>query len=214
MPPKWRVHFAKTQLTADTAGVVFITAFSGLWAPYWRGDVQGTICLSLVYLANLVGITGYTTKSHICRAILESIAFQTKAILDAMLKDSGHKFAELNVSLPITLIQVDGGLSQSQTMMQIQSDILAIPLYRPKMTEITALGAAIAAGIATGVWRDLSEMETALGEVHEEDVFEGRLSDEEREKKWEMWEWGVERSFGWLRDDLESVQNVDESQMD
>jgi len=131
-----------------------------------------------------------------------------------MLKDSGHKFAELNVSLPITLIQVDGGLSQSQTMMQIQSDILAIPLYRPKMTEITALGAAIAAGIATGVWRDLSEMETALGEVHEEDVFEGRLSDEEREKKWEMWEWGVERSFGWLRDDLESVQNVDESQMD
>ena len=131
-----------------------------------------------------------------------------------MLKDSGHKFAELNVSLPITLIQVDGGLSRSQTMMQIQSDILAIPLYRPKMTEITALGAAIAAGIATGVWRDLSEMETALGEVHEEDVFEGRLSDEEREKKWEMWEWGVERSFGWLRDDLESVQNVDESQMD
>jgi glycerol kinase len=96
-------------------------------------------------------------------------------------------------------------------MMQIQSDVLTIPLHRPKLTEVTALGAAIAAGIATKVWRDFDEMEAALGEVHEEDVFEGQLSDKDRQQKWELWEWGVKRSFGWLRDDLENVQNVDES---
>jgi|SRR5579862_6585540 len=107
------------------------------------------------------------------------------------------------------LIQVDGGLSQSQAMMQIQSDVLTIPLHRPRMTEVTALGAAIAAGMATGVWKDLEAMEAALGEVHEEDVFEGRLSDEERKKKWELWEWGVERSLGWIKEGLESVQTIE-----
>ena len=84
--------------------------------------------------------------------------------------------------------------------MQIQSDVLTIPLHRPEMREVTALGAAIAAGIATGVWKDLEAMETTFGEVHREDVFTGKLSEEERQKKWELWEWGVERSLGWIKD--------------
>ena len=91
-------------------------------------------------------------------------------------------------------------------MMQIQSDVLTISLHRPEMTEITALGAAIAAGLATKVWKNLDDMERMFGEVHKEDVFNGRLSDEERGKKWELWEWGVERSLGWIKEGLEDLQ--------
>jgi len=94
-------------------------------------------------------------------------------------------------------------------MMQVQADALTIPLHRPKMTEITALGAAIAAGLATGLWKDVGEMVTVLGEVHEEDVFEGKLSEKERQKKWELWEWGVERSLGWVKEDLKETQAID-----
>ena len=89
-------------------------------------------------------------------------------------------------------------------MMQIQSDVLKISLCRPEMTEITALGAAIAAGLATDVWKDLEEMQKAFGTVHKEDVFTGKLSEEEKEKKWELWEWGVERSLGWIKEGLEN----------
>lgn len=174
-------------------------------------------------LIRIVGITGYTTKHHICRAILESIAFQTRAILEAMLKDSGHELKQLNVppfpsvtleqfpaaSMVLTRLQVDGGLCQSEAMMQVQADVLTISLHRPAMTEVTALGAAIAAGLATGVWKDIKAMEEALGEEHLEDVFSGRVSEEERRRKWELWEWGVERSLGWVREGLEDVQTVD-----
>jgi glycerol kinase len=145
-----------------------------------------------------VGITGYTTKSHICRAILESIAFQTKAVLEAMRKDSGHSLKQL---------AVDGGLSQSQEMMQIQADALTISIHRPEMTEITALGAAMAAGLATGVWKDIKSMEAAFAEHHREDRFEGMLDDKARAKKWELWEWGVEKSFGWVKEELQEVQD-------
>jgi glycerol kinase len=90
--------------------------------------------------------------------------------------------------------------------MQIQSDLLTISVHRPGMTEVTALGAAIAAGLATGVWDDLEAMQSAFGEVHQEDVFTGKLSEEERQKKWELWERGVERSLGWIKEGLEDVQ--------
>ena len=93
--------------------------------------------------------------------------------------------------------------------MQVQSDVLTISLHRPSMTEVTALGAAIAAGLATGVWKDIKDMEAALGEEHQEHVFSGRLSEDERRKKWELWEWGVERSLGWVKEGLEDVQIVD-----
>ncbi len=94
-------------------------------------------------------------------------------------------------------------------MMQVQADVLTISIHRPELTEITALGAAIAAGLATGVWKDMNEMKRALGEEHKEDVFSGRLREEERRKKWELWEWGVERSLGWVKAGLEDVKTVD-----
>jgi glycerol kinase len=90
-------------------------------------------------------------------------------------------------------------------MMQIQSDVLTISVHRPEMTEITAFGAAIAAGLATNVWSDLDHVQKTFGEVHEEDVFNGRLTEEERQKKWELWEWGVERSLGWVKEKLEDA---------
>jgi glycerol kinase len=84
-------------------------------------------------------------------------------------------------------------------MMQIQSDILAIPINRPKITEVTALGAAIAAGIGSGVWKDLDEMQESLENHHEQDSFGPHITEEERIKMWESWEWGVQRSLGWVR---------------
>jgi len=97
-------------------------------------------------------------------------------------------------------------------MMQIQSDVLTISLHRPEMTEITALGAAIAAGLAAGVWKDLEDMQRAMGEVHEENVFTGKLTDKERQRKWELWEWGVERSFGWVKEEWNDVLSADEAE--
>jgi glycerol kinase len=115
-----------------------------------------------------------------------------------MRKDSGHSLKQLNV---------DGGLSQSQEMMQIQADALTIAIHRPEMTEITALGAAIAAGLATGVWSDVNSMEAVFGEHHREDRFEGRLDDKARGKKWTLWERGVEKSFGWVKEEPQDVQD-------
>lgn len=97
--------------------------------------------------------------------------------------------------------------------MQIQSDVLTISIHRPEMTEITALGAAIAAGFATGVWKDIKDMEAKFGKVHKEDVFTGGLSEEERKKNWELWEWGVERSLGWVKEGLKDVQETESKMM-
>lgn len=123
----------------DNGGVVFVTAFSGLFAPYWIDDARGTI----------FGVTAYTQRGHIARATLEATCFQTKAILDAMEKDSGQKLAEL---------AVDGGMSNSDLCMQTQADLIGIPVVRPQMRETTALGAAIAAGFAVDVWKNFDEL--------------------------------------------------------
>ncbi|RGB28354.1 hypothetical protein C1646_629688 [Rhizophagus diaphanus] len=160
----------------DTGGVYFVTAFSGLFAPYWRDDARGCI----------VGITQYTNKSHIARATLEAACFQTRAILDAMNTDSGH---------PITSLKVDGGMTNSDICMQIQSDILGIDVDRPSMKETTALGAAIAAGFAVGVWKSFSE----LDEVNSKDrtIFSPQVSKEESEQKYKTWQKAIERSLDW-----------------
>ena len=123
----------------DSGGVTFVTAFSGLFAPYWIDDARGTI----------FGITAYTNRGHIARATLEATCFQTKAILVAMEKDSGHKLSEL---------AVDGGMCNSDLTMQTQADLIGIPVKRPAMRETTALGAAIAAGLALGVWESIDEL--------------------------------------------------------
>ncbi|KAK7727388.1 Glycerol kinase [Diaporthe eres] len=166
----------------DNGGVVFVTAFSGLFAPYWIDDAKGTI----------FGMTQHTKKGHIARATLEATCYQNQAILQAMEKDSGHK---------LQVIAVDGGLSNSDLCMQTQADISGIPVDRPAMRETTALGAAIAAGLATGVWAELAD----LSEVNQKGrvQFEPKIGEEKRIKMFKKWEQAVEMSRGWVTDSCE-----------
>ncbi|KAJ1641805.1 Glycerol kinase [Coemansia asiatica] len=160
----------------DNGGVYFVTAFSGLFAPYWRDDARGCI----------VGLTQYATRGHIARATLESVCYQTRAILDAMRKDSGTDLRRL---------RVDGGMTNSDQAMQIQADILGIEVVRPEMRETTALGAALAAGLAVGVWEDEAE----LRQVAQSNVsaFWSRITDDKRTEMLDGWEKAVKRSLDW-----------------
>ncbi|KAJ3513187.1 hypothetical protein NM208_g15220 [Fusarium decemcellulare] len=164
----------------DNGGVVFVTAFSGLFAPYWIDDAKGT----------LFGVTQHTKKGHIVRATLEATCHQTAAILDAMASDSGHA---------LDILAVDGGLSNSDLCMQTQADLSGVPVDRPAMRETTALGAAIAAGLATGVWNELEE----LHEVNRKGrkVFKPQLGTKDRSRMRKRWERAVDMSRGWLKDD-------------
>lgn len=160
----------------DTAGVYFVTAFAGLFAPYWRPDARGTIC----------GITHFTRLEHICRATLEAVCYQSRAILEAMNIDSKS---------PLRSLKVDGGMSNSDLCMQIQADILGIQVDRPLMRETTALGAAIAAGMAVGIWKSFDELANmnSEGRTH----FESQITKEKRQNMVGGWEQAVKRSFGW-----------------
>ncbi|KAL2266218.1 hypothetical protein VTJ83DRAFT_5570 [Remersonia thermophila] len=171
---------ALAESVPDNGGVVFVTAFSGLFAPYWIDDAKGT----------LFGITQHTTKAHIARATLEATCFQTRAILEAMARDSGHRLESL---------AVDGGLSNSDLCMQTQADVCGIPVDRPAMRETTALGAAIAAGLATGVWQELED----LREVNRmgRKVFEPRMEREKADRMFRKWEQAVEMSRGWVKEE-------------
>ncbi|KUJ13576.1 putative glycerol kinase [Mollisia scopiformis] len=160
----------------DNGGVTFVTAFSGLFAPYWIDDARGTI----------FGITAYTQKGHVARATLEATCFQTKAILDAMEKDSGHALAEL---------AVDGGMTNSDLCMQTQADLIGIPVERPRMLETTALGAAIAAGFAIGVWQNFEELKNV--NTAGVTIFKPKISAQEKDKKFARWEKAVEMCRGW-----------------
>jgi glycerol kinase len=124
---------------ADTAGVYFVPAFSGLFAPYWRSDARGVI----------VGLTRAATKAHLARAALEAICYQTRDVMDAMSADSG---------VPLKQMRVDGGITSNALCMQMQADIMGVEIIRPLITETTALGAAYAAGLAVGFWRDTDEL--------------------------------------------------------
>lgn len=164
----------------NNGGTVFVTAFSGLFAPYWIDDAKGTI----------FGITQHTQRGHIARATLEATCFQTKAILDAMEKDSGHKLGEL---------AVDGGMSKSELCMQTQANIIGIPVNRPSMRETTALGAAIAAGFAVDIWKEFDE----LKDINQKDrvIFEPNISKQESAKMFKKWSRAVEMCRGWLDSD-------------
>ena len=186
----------------DNGGVVFVTAFSGLFAPYWIDDAKGTLCKSSPPLmpklrerktnGNVVGITAHTQQGHIARATLEATCYQTKAILDAMEKDSGHKLGSL---------AVDGGMSNSNLTMQTQADIIGIPVDRPMMRETTALGAAIAAGFAVGIWKEFGE----LKEVNKEDrtIFKPQIDAKKSAQMFKKWEQAVEMSKGWVLENTE-----------
>ncbi|MDH3731628.1 MAG: glycerol kinase GlpK [Acidimicrobiia bacterium] len=159
----------------DTGDVYMVPAFSGLFAPYWRPDARGVI----------VGLTRYTTDAHIARATLESTAFQTADVLDAMAQDASIDLSEL---------RVDGGMTANELLMQLQADALGIPVIRPKLAETTVLGAAYAAGLGVGFWRDTDE----IGAMWQEDRrWLPRQSESDRERSMARWHQAVERSFGW-----------------
>src|SRR5690606_5087686 len=119
--------------------VYIVPAFSGLFAPYWRPDARGAI----------LGLTRFANKGHIARAALEAVAFQTREVLDAVAADTG---------LPLSELRVDGGMAANETLLQFQADVLGVPVIRPAIVETTALGAAYAAGLALGVWKDLDQL--------------------------------------------------------
>ena len=123
----------------DNGGVYFVPAFCGLFAPYWRDDARGVI----------VGLTAYANRGHIARAALEAAAWQSREVVDA---------ANAVADVPFTELRVDGGMTANELLMQFQADVLGVPVIRPKVTETTALGAAYAAGLATGFWSDQDEL--------------------------------------------------------
>jgi glycerol kinase len=160
----------------DTGDVYFVPAFSGLFAPWWRGDARGVI----------VGITAYTTKAHLARATLEATAWQTREAIGAV-RDAGGaaRFHEL---------RVDGGMTTNELLMQFQADVLGVPVVRPRVIETTALGAAYAAGLATGVWTSTDDVRANW---HEARRWEPRMRAKEVEQRAERWREAVERSLGW-----------------
>ncbi|EFX02948.1 glycerol kinase [Grosmannia clavigera kw1407] len=167
---------ALAETVEDNGGCTFVTAFSGLFAPYWIDDAQGTI----------FGITAYTQRGHVARATLEATCFQTKAILDAMEKDGGHVLREL---------AVDGGMCNSDLTMQTPADISGIPVHRPAMRETTALGAAIAAGFATGVWKSFDSL--ARVNTQGSTKFHAHTDAPTRDQRFARWQKAVEMSRGW-----------------
>ncbi len=160
---------------ADSGGVFLVPAFSGLGAPHWDAAARGAI----------VGLTRGTTAAHLARAAIESIAFQSADLLDAMQADCGHKLREL---------RVDGGATVNDALMQFQSDLLRVPVLRPRTTETTALGAAFLAGLAVGFWRDRNEL-SALGGI--ERTFRPHAPRAAMRKLQAQWRRAVERSRAW-----------------
>ncbi len=167
----------------DCGGAYFVPAFSGLFAPYWRADARGA----------LVGMTRFVHRGHIARAALESTAFQTRDVLDALVADTGHALREL---------RVDGGMTRNDLLMQFQADILGIPVVRPRVVETTALGAAYAAGLATGVWADRDELR---GLWRPDRRFEPRMPAVEREQRVRQWRKAVTKSLDWVDDDTRAL---------
>jgi glycerol kinase len=160
----------------DAGGIYFVPAFSGLFAPYWRSDARGVI----------VGLTRYVNKGHLARAVLEATAYQTREVLDAMEKDSGVK---------LTALKVDGGMVFNGLLMQFQADILDVPVIRPKVAETTALGAAYAAGLAVGFWKDYDELRTNWGKDKE---WRPSMPAEKRDRLYAGWKKAVTRTFDWI----------------
>ena len=160
----------------DNGGAYFVPAFSGLFAPHWRPDARGV----------LVGLTRFIDKGHIARAALEATAFQTREVLDALNADSGHDLTEL---------KVDGGMINNNTLMQFQADILGVPVIRPVVAETTALGAAYAAGLAVGFWKDLDQLRDRWQEGAR---WEPKMAALERERHLSLWKKAVSRTLNWV----------------
>jgi glycerol kinase len=160
----------------DNGGVYFVPAFSGLFAPYWRSDARGVIA----------GLTRFVNAGHIARAVLESTAWQTKEVVDAMNADSG---------VELTALKVDGGMVFDELLMQFQADILDVPVIRPKVAETTALGAAYAAGLAVKYWAEVEDLRANWGKDKE---WTPSMDAATRDAQYAMWKRAVTRTFDWL----------------
>ncbi len=160
----------------DNGGVYFVPAFSGLFAPYWKNDARGVIA----------GLTRYVNKGHIARAVLEATAWQTREVLDAMNADSG---------VALTALKVDGGMVYNELLMQFQSDVLNVPVIRPKVAETTALGAAYAAGLAVGFWAAVEDLRVNWQKDKE---WHPAMDAATRDKDYKLWKKAVTRTFEWV----------------
>ena len=163
----------------DNGGIYFVPAFSGLFAPYWRSDARGAI----------VGLSRYNTNAHLARATLESICYQSRDVAEAMQQDSGVQLDEL---------KVDGGVTANDLCMQMQADILGVPVSRPVVAETTALGAAYAAGLATGFWSNTDEL---VANWNESKRWEPEWNAEQREAGYAGWKKAVQRTLDWVEVD-------------
>jgi glycerol kinase len=160
----------------DNGGIYFVPAFSGLYAPYWKDNARGVIA----------GLTRYATKGHLARAVLEATAFQTREVLEAMEKDSG---------IALDSLRTDGGMVENNLLMQFQADILNKPVVRPTIKETTALGAAYAAGLAVGFYKNLDDLRANWSVDH---TWHPNLEAYKREEMYRLWKKAVTRSFDWM----------------
>ena len=169
---------ALAQTVEDNGGVYFVPAFSGLYAPYWKHNARGIIA----------GLTRYSNKGHLARAVLEATAYQTREVVDAMEKDAG---------VPVNVLRTDGGMVENNLLMQFQSDILNRAVVRPAIKETTALGAAYAAGLATGFYANVDELRAQWSVDR---TWHPVMDADRRERLFRFWKKAVERSFDWLED--------------
>jgi len=163
----------------DNGGAYFVPAFSGLFAPHWRSDARGVIA----------GLTGYISRGHLARAVLEASAWQTKEVVDAMNADSG---------VDLTTLRVDGGMTANNLLMQFLADVLDVPVVRPIVAETTCLGAAYAAGLAVGYWPDTDALKANW---HKAAEWEPSMEPAARDKGYRKWKKAVERTVGWMDED-------------
>ena len=162
----------------DNGGVYFVPAFSGLYAPHWKYNARGVIA----------GLTRFSNKGHLARAVLEATAFQTREVVEAMEKDAG---------VPVNVLRTDGGMVDNDLLMQFQADILNRPVVRPSVKETTALGAAYAAGLAVGFYPNVDELKTHWSVDH---TWNPAMEEPRRERLYGFWKKAVTRSFDWLED--------------
>jgi glycerol kinase len=160
----------------DAGGMYIVPAFSGLFAPYWKSDARGVF----------VGLTRFINRNHVARAALEATAYQTREVLDAMNADSG---------VELKALKVDGGMVYNNLLMQFQADILGVPVIRPTVAETTSLGAAYAAGLATGFWNKVEDLHANWGMDKE---WQPEMGAEKRDELYAGWKKAVTRTFDWV----------------
>jgi len=166
---------ALARTVQDNGGIYFVPAFSGLYAPYWKHNARGVIA----------GLTRYTNKGHLARAVLEATAFQTREVVEAMEQDSG---------IPLAILRTDGGMVENDLLMQFQADILDREVVRPVVKETTALGAAYAAGLATGFFESIDDLRARWSVDH---AWKPAMDRAHREQMYALWKKAVTRSFDW-----------------